>query len=414
MLCTLRSLAASIELSRDPQGFFDRRAAAQGGDFTTAVWPLGEIAVVSRPNTIADLFAADADALRAGEATRRVLPLLAGSILCADGEAHERRHRALLPAFRASRVAARTERIEWLARRTFDSLPRGRRVPLLPPLRRLTFAVLTEAVLGTTDDAFTDELHHRFDRYLSAPPILATWSAAKRPLLGGALARRQRSVDEHLREAMTHSGRASGGDALSLLLESGTDEQEVLAEVRALLIVGHETTAAALAWGLDLLARHPHVAARLRDGDSGYVEAVVAEVLRLRPPVVDSVRLAARDVTLGGRTVPRGTFLLAAPLLAHRDPTAYPDPWRFDPNRFLDHRPPQGSYLPFGGGSRRCLGAPLASLQLGVVLELAARTLHLHAASQSEKARLRGTAIVPARGAELVVESRPSLNAGLV
>jgi len=404
VLGALRSVTASIELSRDPQGFFDRRAAAQGANFTTSVWPLGEIAVVSRPNTIADLFAADADALRAGEATRRVLPLLAGSILCADGEEHERRHRALLPVFRASRVAARTERIEWLARRAFDSLPRGRRVPLLPALRRLTFAVLAEAVLGTTDEEFTIELQRRVNRYLSGPPILATWSASQRPLLGAELARRQRSVDEHLREAMAQSGRASDGDALSLLVESGAEEKEVLADLRALLIVGHETTAAALAWGLDLLARHPHVAARLRDGDNRYVEAVVAEVLRLRPPVVDSVRLAAHDVMLGGRAVSAGTFLLAAPLLAHRDPVAYPDPWRFEPNRFLDHRPPQGAYFPFGGGSRRCLGAPLASLQLGVVLELAARTLHLQAANRPEQARLRGTAVVPARGAKLIVE----------
>ena len=404
MLRALRSLAASVELSRDPQGFFDRRAAAQGADFTTSVWPLGEIVVVSRANTIADLFAPDADVLRAGEATRRVLPLLAGSILCADGERHERRHRALLPAFRASRVAARTERIEWLAQRTFDSLPRGRRVPLLPPLRRLTFAVLTEAVLGTTDDEFTAELQRRFNRYLSGPPIFAAWSASQRPLLGGELARRQRSVDEHLREAVVRRGRGSGGDALSLLVESGAGEEEVLAELRALLIVGHEATAAALAWGLELLARHPDVGARLRDGDSGYVEAVVAEVLRLRPPVVDSVRLAAHDVMLGGRAVSAGTFLLAAPLLAHRDPVAYPDPWRFEPNRFLDHRPPQGAYFPFGGGSRRCLGAPLASLQLGVMLELAARTLHLQAANRPEQARLRGTAVVPARGAKLIVE----------
>lgn len=405
MLRALRSLGATVELSRDPQRFFDRRAAVHGADFTTSVWPLGEVAVVSRPSTIADLFAADADVLCAGEATRCVLPLLEGSILCADGADHDRRHRALLPAFRASRVAARSARIEWLAGRTFDGLPRGKRVPLLPPLRRLTFAILTEAVLGTTDEEFTAELQRRLNRYLSGAPILATWSASPRTHLGNELARRQRSVDEHLQEAVLRSGRTSGGDALSLLVKSGAAEQELLAELRALLIVGHETTAAALAWGLDLLARHPEVGARLRDGDDRYAEAVVSEVLRLRPPVVDSVRLVRREVVLGGETVPAGTFLLAAPLLAHRDPTAYPDPWHFDPDRFLGRRPPQGTYLPFGGGSRRCLGAPLASLQLRVVLELAARTLHLQAASRPEKARLRGTAIVPGRGAELAVKS---------
>lgn len=404
MLRALRSLAATFELSHNPERFFER-PAAHGADFTTSVWPLGEVAVVSRPNTIADLFAADADALCAGEATRRVLPLLAGSTLCADGEEHERRHRTLLPAFRASRVAARSARIEWLAARTFDGLPRGRRVPLLPPLRRLTFAILTEAVLGTTDEEFTAELQRRLNRYLSGAPILATWSASPRAHLGYELARRQRSVDEHLQEAVLRSGRTSGGDALSLLVQSGAARQELLAELRALLIVGHETTAAALAWGLDLLARHPEVGARLRDGDDRYAEAVVSEVLRLRPPVVDSVRLVRRDIVLGGAPVPAGTFLLAAPLLAHRDPTAHPDPWRFHPDRFLDERPPQGSYLPFGGGSRRCLGAPLASLQMRLVLELAAQTLHLQAAAQPEQARLRGTAVVPARGAELVLES---------
>lgn len=399
---SLRSVAAAVELYRDPQGFFDRRAPADAANFAASVWPLGEITVVSRPGALADLFAADADALCAGAATQRVLPLLAGSVLCADGEAHERSHRVLLPAFRASSVAAREERIEALAARTFAGLPKRSPVSLLPALRRLTFALLAEAVLGTDDAQYIAELYRRLDRYLSGVPVLATWSTRREPFLGAALVRRRRSLDEHLRVAVTQP-RVAGGNALSLLLGAGVDEESVLAELRALLIVGHETTAAALAWGLDVLARHPEVCARLRDVDRGYADAVVAEVLRLRPPVVDSVRLAAREVELGGERVPAGTFVLAAPLLAHRDPASYTEPWSFRPERFRDSRPPLGAYLPFGGGSRRCLGAPLASLQLRVVLELAAKTLRLRPAGPQEQARLRGTAVIPARGAELIV-----------
>lgn len=400
----LRSLAAAVELTRDPQDFFDRRAAAHGADFAASVWPLGDITVISRPSAIADLFAADPDRLCAGAATRRVLPLLAGSILCADGEAHERRHPDLLPVFRASSTAARIEHAEALAAKMFHRLPHDRPVPLLPVLRRLTFAQLAEVVLGTSDERYIAELQQRVGCYLSGVPLLATWSPRLRPLLGVALARRQRSLDEHLRLAVARSQRRVGGeDALSVLLAAGADEQALLAELRALLIVGHETTAAALAWGLDLLARHPDVCARLRDGDEGYADAVVAEVLRLRPPVVDTVRLAIREVELGGKAVPPGTFVLAAPLLTHRDPASYLEPWRFRPERFLDSRPLRGAYLPFGGGSRRCLGAPFASLQLRVVLELAARTLSLRPAGPPERARLRGTAVVPARGAKLIV-----------
>ena len=285
---------------------------------------------------------------------RAVLPLLAGSILCADGESHDRRHRDLLPAFRASRVAARAEHAEVLVTESFQRLPRGRPTPLLPVLRRLTFAQLAEVVLGVSDERYIAELRHRVGRYVSGALLLATWSTRLRPVLGVALARRQRHLDKHLRLAVPRR-RAGGDDAVSLLLAAGVDEQALLAELRALLIVGHETTATALAWGLDLLARHPDACARLRDGDRAYADAVVAEVLRLRPPVVDTVRLVARDVELGGRAVPAGTFVLAAPLLAHRDPAPHPEPWRFRSQRFLDARPPQGAYLPFGGGNRRCL-----------------------------------------------------------
>lgn len=403
----VQSLAATVELYRDPQSFFDRRVPAGSGSFTETVWPLGEITVISLASAVADLFAADAGRLCAGAATERVLPLLAGSILCADGQAHEHSHRTLLPAFRASSVAARAERVETLATRMFDRLPRDTPVQLLPALRRLTFALLAEVVLGTSDERYSAELYRRLDRYLSGAPMLAAWGGPLQPFLGGALALRQRSLDEHLLRAAVRP-RSLGEDALSLLLAAGVDERTLLAELRALLIVGHETTAAALAWGLDLLARNPAVGARLGEGDTGYADAVVSEVLRLRPPVVDSVRLAASDVELGGDRMPAGTFILAAPLLVHRDPASYPEPWSFRPERFLDTRPAQGAYLPFGGGSRRCLGAPFASLQLRVVLQLAARTLHLRPAGPPERARLRGTAVIPCRGAELILGGTPA------
>ncbi len=397
------ALLNTLRLTRDPARFLGELRARQGPAAATSLWPVGRLVILSDPRALADLFAADPDLLRAGGATERVLPLLRGSILCADGADHHGRRQRLLPVFRASQVAALADQAEHEARRALEDLPRSSPVAMLPLFRRLSFSLLARVVLGIEEPARASTLAHTLERFISGAPALATWPTALRPALLPALRRRQAAVDAVLRTELVRGPRA--GSAAAVLLAAGLSEQELLAELRALLIVGQETTACALAWGIELLARHPDQAQALANGDADYAAAVAHETLRLRPSVVDAVRLAAAPVSLAGIEVPAETLLMAAPLLVHLDPNVYEQPDEFRPERFLNGHPAPGSFIPFGGGARRCLGAPLAMLQLRTILPAIVRARGVRAASPvPESARLRGTAVRPAVGARVVLE----------
>jgi cytochrome P450 len=392
----------TLRLTRDPVRFLGELRARQGPAAATELWPVGHLVVLSDPRALAELFAADPDLLRAGAATERVLPLLEGSVLCADGADHHARRQRLLPVFRASSVAALAGESERQTRRALAALPLGVAVAMLPVFRRLTFGLLSRVVLGTSEPARAAAIAHALDRFIGGPPVLATWPTALRPLLMPALLRRRARLDALLRAELARG--PGEGSAAAALLATRIAEEELLAELRALLIVGQETTASALAWGIDLLARHPHQALALAERDGDYALAVAHETLRLRPSVVDAVRLTDAPVSLAGFEFPAGTLLMAAPLLVHLDPDVHERPHEFRPGRFLEGQPAPGSFIPFGGGGRRCLGAPLAMLQLRTVLPTIVRAARLRGATPApERARLRGTAITPAAGAPIVL-----------
>jgi cytochrome P450 family 135 len=397
------ALLNTLRLTRNPARFLGGLRATRGPAASIELWPVGRLLVLSDPQTLAALFAADPDRLRAGAATERVLPLLRGSILCADGADHHARRQRLLPVFRASSVAALADEAEKEARQAIAGLPRGSAIPMLPVFRRLTLALLVRVVLGVEAGSRAAAIAHALVRFVGGAPALATWPTALRPLLLPAFRRRQTELDALLRAELERGPAA--GSAAATLLAAHLSEDELLAELRSLLIVGEETTACALAWGVELLARHPHQARALVQGDGDYAAALAHEVLRLRPSVVDAVRLSDSPVSLAGLDVPAGTLLMAAPLLVHHDPDVYEQPHAFRPERFLDgHHPAPGSFTPFGGGARRCLGAPLAMLQLRTVLPAIVRAARLRAARRApESPRLRGTAIRPAAGAQVVL-----------
>jgi cytochrome P450 len=408
-------------------------ARRYGDCFTLSILPVGRLVVVTDPAALRKLFTGDPSVFRAGEATARLLPSLgAGSILLADGDEHMRRRRRLLPLFHGESLAAQTAWITEIAERELERWPVGRRLSVLPGMRRIAFQVIARFVLGSLEPGRTAELHARLARMLSGTAVLASWYPwpARRGAPRGPWAefeRRVRTVDALLLEQIRGSGaaRARGepGDVLSLLLGEGGERSEALTErelcdeLRSLLIVGHETTASALAWAVAELARAPAVLGRLlaelEGGDRRYLEAVLEETLRLHAPVVDAVRLLAEPVELGGFTLPAGSIVLAALPLVHRRPELYADPESFLPERFLEGRPDPYAFVPFGGGVRRCLGAALALHELRIVLPLVLRRFRLRPARpEPEQARLVGTMLVPARGAELILERRRRGQAG--
>ena len=397
-----RALLNTLRLTRDPARFLGEVRARSGPAAPVELWPVGRLLVLSDPQMLAAFFAADSDRLRAGAATERVLPLLRGSILCADGVDHRAHRQRLLPVFRASNVATLADEADEQAHRTLATLPRKSAVAMLSVFHRLTFAPLARLVLGVDEPSRAAAIAHALDRFVGGPPTLAFWPIALRPILLPALRRRRAHLDALLRAELERGPAA--GSAAALLLDSQLPEEAVLAELRALLIVGAETTACALAWGVELLAHHPGQARTLAVGDRDYAVALAHEVLRVRPSVVDAVRLAASPVSLAGLDVPAGMLLMAAPLLVHHDPTVYERPNEFRPERFLANRPPRGSFIPFGGGARRCLGEPFAMLQLRTVLPTIVRATQLRPARRlPESPRLRGTAIRPAAGARVVL-----------
>ena len=175
-----------------------------------------------------------------------------------------------------------------------------------------------------------------------------------------------------------------------------------------LLIAGHETTATALAWAFERLTRHPEAMARAASGDDDYLDAVVKETLRVRPVVVDVVRSLTRETDVAGYRLPPGTIVLPAVALVQRAQEHYgADALAFRPERFLDGSPAPYTWIPFGGGVRRCVGAAFATLEMKVVLRTVLERVELAAPRQAdERAHMSGVFVMPARGGQVVVKKR--------
>ena len=188
-------------------------------------------------------------------------------------------------------------------------------------------------------------------------------------------------------------------------------EDELRDEIVTLLVAGHETTATSLAWAFERLARNPEPVARVASealaGKSAYTDAVVTETLRLRPPIPVVVRRLRRPLTIGGHRLPAGVLVAPSAHLVHRRPDIYPQPHRFMPERFLGARPGTYSWIPFGGGIRRCVGAGFAMLEMRVVLAEVMRALSLEPCQRApERAVRRAITLVPASGVEVLVRAR--------
>jgi cytochrome P450 len=194
-------------------------------------------------------------------------------------------------------------------------------------------------------------------------------------------------------------------DVVSQLVRAGEiDDDEMRDQIMTLLLAGHETTTTGLAWAMERLLRNPSVLARAREGEESYLDAVVQETLRVRPVIPAVLRQLQAPIELGGWRLPAGVTVMPAITLLHSDPKYFPEPQRFQPERFLEGG--QGStytWIPFGGGRRRCLGAAFASFEMRVALGTILRSVTLRAdRARDEKARNRHITLVPARGARVV------------
>jgi cytochrome P450 len=394
---------------------------------TVRVLGLGEVVSVWDPDLVKELFTGDSDVLHAGEANARVLGRVAPtSVLALDGERHVRMRRLLLPPFHGEAVRRYAQLIGELVAAEVQRWPIGEEFAIYPRMQAIALEVILRTVIGVRDPVRMDRLRKLLPRVAGAsalafavearnPWLADGWVGARLPWVR---ARREAEVLLY-EEIAAHRRDPEGREDILALLMAARDEhgepltdEELRDQLFTLLIAGQETTATALAWCFERLLRHPAALARLKrelDGDSGdaYLQAVINETLRVRPPLDGVWRKLAGPLELGGYLLPAGTIVSVTILSVHLS-NAFPDPEQFRPERFLDQPPPSYALVPFGGGPRRCIGASFAIMEMKTILRTVLERVELRAPTQkSERAvRTRRITTIPARGGRLLVTSR--------
>ncbi len=356
----------------------------------------GRLRVIASRELAREILHAPLEQYAAGAANSRILPLLPeNTLLTLDGPPHLRRRRELSPLLGHGRLQATVGTIDSIVSQELDTWSPELPFPVLPRLRRLTLRIATAVIIGEIDGAEFGLLERGLDAALKPYGMLSGSSALR--MLGPASP-----------QAASARGRERFAAHLARL---AADRVPPISsdELLALLLAGQDTTATAIAWALLELARDPLSVRAMLDQsgqlDEAWLDAVVHETLRLHPPLIDIVRQPREPVELGGEVVPPGALLMICPALVGH--ARIQNPQRFDPARMLGRRPDPDGWIPFGGGARRCLGAPLALTELKVVLRQVLQRFVIKPARPAlEQARLRGTAVVPVHGGELVLTRR--------
>jgi cytochrome P450 len=381
-------------------------------------WAEEPMVLFSHPDAVREVFALDPAIAPAGESWEFLRPFAGPhSILLLDGEEHLRERRLLQTPFHGERMRAFTPIIAELAERELGSW-RGR-VVALDRMRKLTLEIILRVVFGARDELEVTRLRDAVDEALegvrSMPRVLAM--VLVRRDLGprspwGRFRVAVERFDALLLDLIARRRADPVGDSLlGLLLEQRDEDgkpvtdRHVRDQLVALLVGGHDSSAASLAWAFERLARHPDVHARLRDGDPAYLDAVVKEVLRVRPPLTIAPRRLREPVRIAGWTLPAGVQVAACLWLAARREDLWPEAAAFRPERWLaGPKPNPMSWIPFGGGVRRCSGAPFAEMEMREVLRAAGSVRFRPLRPEGERARRSMLVVVPHRGGEVLVE----------
>ena len=381
------------------------------------------------PALTKQLFQGSNEQLHAGEANALLGPILGErSVLLLDGAEHLRHRRLLLPPFHGRRMQAYADVMRDAADREIESWPIGEPFALLPSMQSLTLAVIMRAVFGYEPGQEEDELRRRLREMvepLAQPRGLLLLVTAGRLGTRRPAAQRfeqsRRAVDEilHAEIARRRADKDLGerDDVFSALLlaedENGQrlTDREVRDELLTLLLAGHETTATGLAWTFDLLLHAPAVLERALELDDTYLDAVVKEALRIRPVIPGVGRVVRGEpFRLGEYAIPPGVEINPSIRMIHRRKDLYPQPSAFRPERFLGENPPDTyTWVPFGGGTRRCLGASFAQTEMRIVLRRVLERARLEAADpKPAEVQFRGITLAPRSGARVVMARAPA------
>ncbi len=383
----------------------------------------GKAVVVSDPALVKQIFTTSPDVLH------NIQPNLSrifgsGCVFGLEGAAHRARRKLLTPPFHGKSVKAYERIVEEETRREIASWPDGVAFPTLEPMMRITLNIILRAVFGA-DGVELQRLRELLPTWVTLGSRLAVLPTPKRELrwtpwakLAGYRRDYDGLIDTLIDNARRDPNLDERTDVLSLFLRSTYDDgstmtrAEIGDELLALLAAGHETTASTLAWAFERISRHPAVLDRLvaeaDTDDNTYRQATILEVQRARTVIDFSGRhVAVPMYQLGEYTLPQGYSIIVGLDQLHENPEVFPHPERFDPQRFIDARPNTFAWVPFGGGTRRCVGAAFANMEMDIVLRTVLRHFMIQTTeAPGEKWHSRGVAYTPKNGGRVVVRRR--------
>ena len=406
-----------------PVPFMERARAKYGKRYTVDLLGIPPFVNITDPAEIKEIFTAPPDVLHPGEGANVLEPVVGRhSLILLDEDVHLEQRRLMLPAFHGERMKRLTGVMTELAEQEAERLPAGETVKLHPRMQELTLEIILRAVFGIdAEDERLGVLREKVKAILEfgATPASLVPQLRRGPQWRDFLALRDET--DALIFELIDERRATNGDrddVLAMFLTARHEDdtpmspQELRDELMTLLVAGHETTASQLAWTFERLVRTPRVLRALTDAvdadDDAYIDATVTESLRRRPvlPIAEP-RYVNKPVTIGGWDYPPGCALAVNVYLVHHDRDIYDAPYEFRPERFLDEQPGTYTWIPFGGGRRRCIGASFAQLEMKLVLKAILSRYELEAsASGMETTRRRAITYTPRHGASVRVTAR--------
>jgi len=409
------------------RGMIKRLARRYGSVFTLNIPIYGRVVIVGDSQLAKQIFTTGPEEL--GNIQPNLSRLFgSGSVFALDGDDHRRRRRLLAPPFHGKSMKNYEAIIEEETLRETANWPEGRPFPTLPSMMHITLNAILRAVFGA-DGAELDELRRLIPPWVTLGSRLAAMPKPERTYgrfsPWGRLAEWRRQydivIDKLISAERADPNFAERTDVLALMLRSTYEDGSAMSrkdigdELLTLLAAGHETTASTLGWAFERLTRHPDVlAALVEEADNGgqdcneLRQATILEVQRARTVIDFAARRVYPPVfQLGEWGIPRGDSIIVSIAQIHDDPDIYPDPERFDPQRYIGGKPSTFAWIPFGGGTRRCVGAAFANMEMDVVLRTVLRHFTIETTTApGERWHCRGVAYTPKDGGRIVVHRR--------
>ncbi len=416
-----------LRLLRDPLSFALDIHRRYGDVFAVSVPVFGRAVYLASPETVKTVFTGSPDRFHGGEMMATIMEPTVGtnSVITLDGAPHLRRRKLLLGPFHGDSIRHYGELMREITLEEIETWPLGEPFALLPHFQRITLGVILKSVLGVHDPQRLDQAATLIGAYQKRAPLVSLIAPLRRdfgPWSPWARFLRVRdALDEFVYDLIeTRRQQASPegqDDILSLLMQARQDDgtalsdKELRDELAGLIGAGYETTANLLSFAIERLLRTPRALTRLREsiaaGEDDYLDATVKETLRARPVSPNVARKLTTRTEIGGFQLEAGTVVFPATSVLHYREDLFPEPYEFRPERFLDGKADNYAWIPFGGGVRRCIGAPFAEYEMRTVLRTVLEHADLRAAdAKPERVKFRTATLTPAKGARVVMERR--------